>query len=54
MATGNYTHGAALATKAEQEHTAPHENSSLSSRVEAVGRGLARYGLVGDAGSSDA
>jgi reactive chlorine resistance protein C len=46
MATGNYTHGAALATRTEQEQIAPSEKGSLSSRVEAVGRGLARYGLV--------
>jgi uncharacterized membrane protein YkgB len=46
MATGNYTHGAALAAKGEREHTAAHERSSLSSRAEEVGRELARYGLV--------
>src|SRR3954451_373358 len=46
MATGNYTDGAALAAKGEREHTAAHERNSLSSRVEAVGRELARYGLV--------
>src|SRR3954453_10030625 len=46
MACGNYTHGAALAAKGEREHTAAHERSSLSSRAEEVGRGLARYGLV--------
>jgi len=45
MATSNYTHGAAF-THGGQEHTAFHDKSSLSSRVEAVGRGLARYGLV--------
>jgi reactive chlorine resistance protein C len=45
MATGNYLHGAAL-TAGEQEHTAFHDRNTLSSRVEAVGRGLARYGLV--------
>ena len=45
MATSNYTHGAAF-THEGQEHTAFHDKSSLSSRVEAVGRGLARYGLV--------
>src|SRR3954452_14240052 len=44
MATGNYTPGAALAAKGE--HTTAHERGSLSSRAEAVGRGLARYGLV--------
>lgn len=46
MATGNYTHGAALAAKGERGHATAHERSSLSSRVEAVGRELARYGLV--------
>jgi uncharacterized membrane protein YkgB len=46
MATGNYTHGAALNAEVEQEHTTAHENSWLSSRTEAVGRELARYGLV--------
>ncbi len=38
MATSNYSHGAAP--------IAFHDRSSLSSRVEAVGRELARYGLV--------
>ena len=46
METGNYTHGAALAARGERGHTTAHERSSLSSRAEAVGRGLARYGLV--------
>jgi uncharacterized membrane protein YkgB len=46
MATGNYTHGAALAAKEGREHTAAHERRSLSSRAEEFGRGLARYGLV--------
>ena len=46
MATGNYTHGAALAATGQRGHTAAHEKSSLSSRAEAVGRELARYGLV--------
>src|SRR5262249_15493774 len=45
MATGNSTQ-AALATRVAQEHTTAHEKSSLSSQVEAVGRELARYGLV--------
>jgi hypothetical protein len=30
----------------ERAHTTTHERSSLSSRAEAVGRQLARYGLV--------
>jgi uncharacterized membrane protein YkgB len=42
MATSNYTHGAAF-TQGTQ-HTAAHDQ--LSSRVEALGRQLARYGLV--------
>ena len=46
MATGNYTHGAALAPTRQRVHTSAHERSSLSSRAEAVGRELARYGLV--------
>jgi reactive chlorine resistance protein C len=43
MATSNYTHSAAFAQDAQQ-HTAAHDK--LSSRVEALGRWLARYGLV--------
>ena len=46
MATGNYTHGAALAAQEERGHTTAHGRSSLGSRAEAVGRELARYGLV--------
>src|SRR5436305_3861055 len=46
MATGNYTHGAALAANGEREHTTAHERSSLGARAEAVGREVARYGLV--------
>ena len=46
MATGSYRHDRALATKVEQEHTTAHKKRSLSSRAEAVGRELARYGLV--------
>ena len=46
MATGSYTHEAVSATRAEQEHAAVHEKNPLSSRTEAVGRELARYGLV--------
>jgi uncharacterized membrane protein YkgB len=45
MATSNYAHGSAFAHEGEG-HTAVLGKSSLSSRVEAVGRGLARYGLV--------
>ena len=43
MATSNYTHGAAF-TQGAQQATAAHDH--LSSRVEALGRQLARYGLV--------
>ena len=46
MATGNYTHGAAVADTGQRGQTTAHERSSLSSRAEAVGRELARYGLV--------
>jgi uncharacterized membrane protein YkgB len=46
MITGNFTDHAALATRVEQVKTTAQEKSSLSSRVEAVGRELARYGLV--------
>ena len=46
MATGSYTHEAVSATRGEQEHAAAHEKYPLSSRIEAVGRELARYGLV--------
>ena len=46
MATGNYTHGAALAAQGERGHATAHERGSLNSRAEAVGRELARYGLV--------
>lgn len=46
MATGDYTHGAALVAQGERGHTTARERSPLSSRVEAVGRGLARYALV--------
>ena len=46
MATGNYTHGAALAAQGERERPTAHDRRSLRSRVEAIGRELARYGLV--------
>jgi uncharacterized membrane protein YkgB len=46
MATGDYTHGAALAEQGERGHATAYERSALSSRMEAVGRELARYGLV--------
>jgi uncharacterized membrane protein YkgB len=46
MATGSYTQDASSVTKVGQELTTAHGKSSLSSRAEAVGRELARYGLV--------
>ena len=46
MVTGSSTDHAALATRVEQVQTSAQEKTSLSSRVEAVGRALARYGLV--------
>jgi uncharacterized membrane protein YkgB len=46
MATGSYPHEAVSASRAEQEQAAAHEKSTLGSRIEAVGRELARYGLV--------
>ena len=46
MATGNYTHGAAVAAQGERGRTTARERSPLGSQVEAVGRELARYGLV--------
>jgi uncharacterized membrane protein YkgB len=46
MVTGTYAEDAALAAKLQQEHTTLDPESSASSRVEAVGRELARYCLV--------
>src|SRR5215469_3089965 len=46
MVTGISTDHAALATRVEQVQTTAQEKTSLSSRVEAAGRALARYGLV--------
>lgn len=46
MATSTDTHGAAVAPQEERGHATAHVRSSLSSRAEAVGRELARYGLV--------
>ena len=45
MAVLNYTHGAASNTRTEQQAAAV-SGKALSSQVEAVGRELARYGLV--------
>jgi uncharacterized membrane protein YkgB len=46
MVTGSFTDHASLATRVEQVQTTAQEKTSLSSRVEAIGRALARYGLV--------
>ena len=45
MAVLNYTHDAASNTRTEQQATVVN-GKALSSQVEAVGRELARYGLV--------
>src|SRR5438034_6885847 len=45
MAVLNYTHDAASKTRTEQQ-AAVVNGKALSSRAEAVGRELARYGLV--------
>src|SRR4051812_30440832 len=37
MATGNYTHGAAVAAQGERGQTTAHQRSSLRSQVQAVG-----------------
>ena len=46
MVTGSSIDHAALATRVEQVQATAQKQMSLSSRVEAVGRALARYGLV--------
>src|SRR5262245_9073361 len=46
MPTGSYTHDEARATNKEQGCAIAFNETSLSSRAEAVGRELARYGLV--------
>jgi hypothetical protein len=46
MVTGSSTDHTALAARVEQVQATAQEKPSLSSRVEAVGRELARYGLV--------
>src|SRR5262245_36556176 len=43
MATGSYTHDTPLSAT---QHSATQKKSSLGHRVEAIGRELARYGLV--------
>ena len=45
MSTGSYMHDRPLVTKATQD-TAVHQEALLGSRLAAVGRELARYGLV--------
>jgi len=46
MTTGIYIDGPESVSRMEQANASAPEKSSLSSRVEAVGRELARYGLV--------
>jgi uncharacterized membrane protein YkgB len=46
MAILSYTNDAAAAAKTEQHSTAVNERASMGSRLEVVGRELARYGLV--------
>jgi len=46
MVTDSFTDHAALASRVEQVQTTAPEKTSLSSRVEAAGRALARHGLV--------
>ena len=46
MSTGIYIDGPESVGRMEQANASAPEKSSLSSRVEAVGRELARYGLV--------
>jgi uncharacterized membrane protein YkgB len=46
MVTGSSTDHTALATRVKRVQTTAQEKTSLSSRVEAVGCALARYGLV--------
>ena len=46
MVADNYTHDAGVALEMEQEHHIARATRSLSSQAEAVGRELARYGLV--------
>jgi uncharacterized membrane protein YkgB len=46
MPSESYTHDEARVTKKEQGHASAFNETSLSSRAEAVGRELARFGLV--------
>jgi hypothetical protein len=53
MAFNSYTHDATLVAELERDHTTAHEKGSLFSRAEAVGRELARYGLVAVVGVTE-
>jgi uncharacterized membrane protein YkgB len=46
MSAGNYTQDRPMVTNTTQDGTSFHRRALLSSRVEAAGRQLARYGLV--------
>src|SRR5215467_9826315 len=46
MSAGSYMHDRPLMTQATQEDANVHGIAALSSRLEAAGRQLARYGLV--------
>ena len=46
MSAGSHMHDRPLVTKATQEGITVHREALLSSRVEAAGQQLARYGLV--------
>src|SRR5262245_33914228 len=46
MSTGNYIPDRPLVSKTTQDDTTAHRIALLTSRVEAAGRELARYGLV--------
>src|ERR1700676_4187907 len=46
MATGSSTREAVAGKKLEERQALARDNSSVSSRIEVVGRELARYGLV--------
>ena len=46
MVTSSYRYDTPSIAKVGNEYTTAHEKSSLRSRVEAIGRELARYGLV--------
>ena len=46
MATSSYRYDTPSLAKVEKEHATAYKKSSLRSQVEAIGRELARYGLV--------